>query len=170
MAEGSLCSDIQQRKGAEPLLHGSCPVAGPRRDCWRWWLVEREGAPMRRRLQKSRQSASTAGLQAADETISQRWLLGLVSLPSSLYFSPAPPAPLPAHTEAEPALYHHRGSPPTRARPQEGLPARRRAAPAPAGGGHTGSRKRCFWVVLPAGVWADGMSGPNGADLGGNPA
>ena len=30
---------------------------------------------MRRRLQKSRPSASTAGLQAADETISQRWLL-----------------------------------------------------------------------------------------------
>ena len=89
---------------------------------------------MRRRLQKSRPSASTAGLQAADETMPNAEFFNdgrSGSTAPGLYFSPAPPAPLPVHAEAKPALCHHRGSPPARARPQQGLPARRRGRSGP---------------------------------------
>ena len=35
-----------------------------------------------------------------------------------------------------------------------GVKERCLAAPAVAGGGHTDFGKRCFWAVLPAGVWS----------------
>ena len=74
---------------------------------------------------------SARGLQAASGDHVPTLSSLLICISTSLYFSPAPPAPLPAHTEAEPALYHHRGSPPARARPQVGLPARRRGRSRP---------------------------------------
>ena len=153
MAAGPLCSDTQQQIGAEPLLHGSCPVAGPRRDCWRWWLVEREGAPMRRRLQKSRPSASTAGLQAADETMPNAGFL-LLCKATSLYFSPAPPAPLPAPAEAEAARPRHWGATPRQRTAPFGPGSTAPRSASGGRGGHIDFGKRCFWVALPAEVWS----------------
>ena len=110
---------------------------------------------MRRRLQKSRPSASTAGLQAADETMpnaeffddgaTDGTLLAFISRPPRRYpfqrpRRPKPPAPITG-----------------------GAPLRQRTAPFGPGstvprsasggrGGHTNFGERCFWVVLPAGV------------------
>ena len=115
-AAGPMCSDTQQQIGAEPLLQEALPLADVRRIAGAGARRREEGLCPRRSSRRWRNSAAAAA-ESSCETISQRWLLCLVSLPPSLYFSPAPPAPLPAHTEAEPALYHHRGSPPARAAP-----------------------------------------------------
>ena len=73
---------------------------------------------------------------------------------TSLYFSPAPPSPLPAPAEDETARPRHRGSPPRQRTAPFGPGS---TVPCSASGGrgsHTDFGKRCFWVVLPAGVWS----------------
>ena len=90
---------------------------------------------------------SARGLQAASgDHVPTLASLDVYST-SSLYFSPAPPAPLPAHTKAGPALSRHRGGPTARAAPG----GTASTAPRPLGAAFEnggGQRPRGAWLWL----------------------
>ena len=153
MAAGPLCSDIQQRKGAEPLLQEALPLADVRRIAGADARRREEGFCPRRSSRRWRNSASAAA-ESSCETISQRWLL-LDVVSTSLFPSasrPSTPPPAPNEGANGP-------------KPPGGGPPRQRTAPFGPGstaprsasggrGGHIDFGKRCFWVALPAGVWS----------------